>query len=44
VVSIVTSLGGAVSIMLLEPTHEPLIPDWEATTPALDGQPESVAR
>ena len=43
-ISIVTSLAGAVSIMMLEPTHEPLIPDWEAPTPLLEAQAESVAR
>jgi MFS family permease len=44
VVSIVTSLAGAVSIMMLEPTHEPLIPDWESQTDILEGQPEPAAR
>jgi MFS family permease len=44
VVSIVTSLAGAVSIMMLEPTHEPLIPDWESQTDILEGQPEPATR
>lgn len=43
-ISIIASLAGAVSIVMLEPTTEPLIPDWESTTDVLEGQAESVAR
>ncbi len=28
-ISVVASVAGAVSIVLLEPTNRPLIPDWE---------------
>ena len=42
-ISIIASLAGAVSIVMLEPTTEPLIPDWESPTATLEGQTESVA-
>ena len=35
-VSIIASLAGAISIALLEPTHKPLIPDWESPLEASD--------
>ena len=33
IVSIAASVTGAVSILLLEPTSKPLIPDWEDALP-----------
>ena len=34
IVSIAASVTGAVSILLLEPTSKPLIPNWEDALPA----------
>ena len=43
VISIATSLGGAVFILLLEPTSRVLIPDWEDALPPEARTPSPVA-
>ena len=44
-ISIAASLAGAVSIVLLEPTHKMLIPDWEADADAdAQQQPNAAPR
>jgi MFS family permease len=40
--SIAASLGGAVCILLLEPTSRVLIPDWEESLPAEARTPASA--